>query len=273
MKQLLVATDFSSCAGNAMEYALGLASVLEFEICVIHAIGTNEGVDNSIFNAIYIEEYYNRKREALLAWANNYRNRADFHHVPISIHCEVGGVSQVISKYIASNPVEMLVMGNIGSTGILGLFGSNVHTMMLKTKTPLLIVPLESKFSLNPAITLAIDFGTSLSTIEIDALTELLRVSGGNVLQVINVLEGTEWKVNEPGENRLRAILPGADLRFSYVLEDSAVEGILNYLSSSDTDILCVVKHHHNIIYRIFNKSTVNQVMHRSLKAILVLHE
>lgn len=42
---------------------------------------------------------------------------------------------------------------------------------------------------------------------------------------------------------------------------------------SDSTDILCVVKHHHNLIYRISNKSTINQVMNRATKAMLVLHE
>jgi len=44
-------------------------------------------------------------------------------------------------------------------------------------------------------------------------------------------------------------------------------------VEKNNTDILCLVKHHHNIVYRLFNRSTVNQVMNKSVKAILVLHE
>jgi hypothetical protein len=53
----------------------------------------------------------------------------------------------------------------------------------------------------------------------------------------------------------------------------SRIDGILNFVVSSEIDILCLVKHHHNVVYRLFNRSTVNQVMNRSVKAILVLHE
>lgn len=47
----------------------------------------------------------------------------------------------------------------------------------------------------------------------------------------------------------------------------------MNFIVSNATDILCVVKHHHNIIYGIFNRRMVNKAVNRSLKAILVLHE
>jgi hypothetical protein len=47
----------------------------------------------------------------------------------------------------------------------------------------------------------------------------------------------------------------------------------MNFVVSNEIDILCLVKHHHNVVYRLFNRSTVNQVMNRSVKAILVLHE
>ena len=144
MNQILVASDFSACAGNAMEYALGLAKVLNLQVCVIHAIGVNEGVDNNIFNAIYIEDYHKNKREALTRWAGAYTNKEEYLNVPVLSTVDVGTVAIVISKYIESNPVELLVLGTMGSTGIAGLFGSNASTVLLKSKIPTLIVPLES---------------------------------------------------------------------------------------------------------------------------------
>jgi nucleotide-binding universal stress UspA family protein len=273
MKQILVATDFSACAANAMEYALGLAKTLNMGVSIIHAIGSNEGVDNSIFNAIYIEEYQNKKKEALHTWANVYHNREEYKNVPLTAVCEVGGVSAVLSKHIDANPVEMLVMGNMGSTGISGLFGSNVHTMILKTKIPVLIVPLESKWIASPVIALAIDFATDLSAVDANALNELVKAANLSRLHVVNVIENNNWKTDEANEEKLRALIPNTALEFNYISENNPTDGILNFITTNETDILCLVKHHHNLLYRLFNKSTVNQVMTRSIKAILVLHE
>ncbi|HEY4876870.1 MAG TPA: universal stress protein [Puia sp.] len=273
MKKILVASDFSNCAGNALQYALELAKILKLELCVIHAIGSTEGVFNNTYNAIYIEDYYNNKKLALTAWANTFINKDEFKDVEINTICDVGSLSTVITKFINVNPVELLVMGTMGSTGIAGLFGSNTSLMIEKTKTPTLIIPLESKFSRNPVITLATDFSSNLSPEDVVALNELIEAFGSGKLNVLNIIEGSDWKTNEAGENYLKKLIDNVELDFKYSSENNPTDGIMNFIVSSDTDILCLVKHHHNLVYRIFNKSTVNKVMSRSIKAILVLHE
>jgi nucleotide-binding universal stress UspA family protein len=273
MKKILVATDFSVSAGNAMEYAMHVANVLKMEVCAIHAIGSTEGVFNNTYNAIYIEDYYKVKRQALSDWANAFKDSEPLKNVPVLSVCEVGSVSTVLTKYMADNDVELLVMGTTGSTGISGLFGGNTNTMLEKTKVPTLLIPLGSKFSTNPVITLASDFSASLTTLEVSVLNELIKAVDSKELTVVNVVEGVDLKTNEKGEKDLEGILPNVDIKFRYIKEDNPTEGIMNFIINNNTDILCVVKHHHNLIYRIFNKSTVNQVMNRSIKAMLVLHE
>lgn len=273
MKKLLVATDFSACATNAMEYAMELARVIGAEVCALHAIGSFEGIFNNTYNALYIEDYHNSKKEALKRWAESFTARDHFSGIPVSTFCEVGSVSSVIAKYIDANPVELLVMGTMGSTGIIGLFGSNTSLMVEKSRIPTLIIPLESKFSGNPVITLATDFSSNLSAEDVNALHEMAIAFGTAKLNVVNVLESPEWKTNAPGEAALKALLPKTELEFTYIKESSPIEGIINFIVSSETDILCLVKRHHGLVYRIFNTSTVNKVMNRSIKAILVLHE
>lgn len=273
MKRILVATDFSACATNAMEYAMELARVLKVEVCALHAIGSFEGIFNNTYNALYIEEYHNSKREALANWAHTFTAKEAYAGITVTTACEVGSLSGVITKYIDSNPVELLVMGTMGSSGIAGLFGSNASTMVEKTKTPTLIIPLEGKYATNPTITLATDFEADLSAVDVHALNELILAFGSEKLNIVNVIEGPEWKTNEAGENKMKTLIDKTELEFKYIKENSPIEGIINFIVSSETDILCLVKHHHNLVYRIFNKSTVNKVMDRSIKAILVLHE
>jgi hypothetical protein len=69
MKQILVASDFSINASHALRYALSLASRLNMEVAV-HAIHPTEGINNSTYNAIFIEDYYARKRAALQEWTD-----------------------------------------------------------------------------------------------------------------------------------------------------------------------------------------------------------
>src|SRR6201996_3155194 len=111
MKQILVATDFSASAANAMEYGMSLAKALDMEVCVLHAIHPTEGVDNNIYKAIYIDDYYTNKRQALKDWAETYTSQDEFKNVEVTTVCAVGFLKNVITHYIEENHVEMLVMG------------------------------------------------------------------------------------------------------------------------------------------------------------------
>jgi nucleotide-binding universal stress UspA family protein len=256
-----------------MEYAMDLAKVLQAEVCALHAIGSFEGVFNNTYNALYIEEYHNSKRQALANWAATFTTRDVFRNIPVTTSCEVGSVSSVIMKYIESNPVAMLVMGTMGSTGISGIFGSNASTMVEKTRLPTLIVPLESKYAPHPVVTLATDFSAAPAGEDVTALTDLLNALDTKKLFVVNIVETAAWATNEEGEKAMRDRYPGTELEFRYIKEDSPTEGIINFIAGSQTDIVSLVKRHHGLVYRLFNTSTVNKVLNRSIKAVLVLHE
>ena len=124
MKHILVATDFSNSAANAMEYAMALAKLLNMDVTAIHAIHPTEGINNSTYNAIFIDDYYNAKREALKEWVAPITSREEYKDIEVNTVCGVGFLKNVITKYIDDNHVEFLVMGMTGSTGITGIVGA-----------------------------------------------------------------------------------------------------------------------------------------------------
>ena len=273
MKQILVATDFSTSAANAMEYAMALAKTLNMEVCAINAILPTEGVDNNMYNAFFIKDYYENKRQALKEWVRTYILNEDYRDIAVSTVCEVGVVKSVIAKYIDEHHVELLVMGITGSTGITGIVGSNASTLVSIVKIPTLIIPLESKFSPTPVITLCTDYETRLSADDVNALNEMVLAFGSGKMQVLYVGEKTEVKNVETGESRLQELIKHASLDFNYINKSNPITGIVEFIEQNDTDILCLVKHHHNIVYRLFTRSTVNRLLNKSVKAVLVLHE
>lgn len=200
MKQILVATDFSNSAANAMEYAMALAKTLNMEVCVLHAIGPTEGVNNNTYNAIFIDDYYNNKRQALKDWAGEYTAKEEYKDVEVTTVCGVGFLKNVITKYIDDHHVELLIMGITGSTGLTGIVGSNVSTMVSIVKIPTLIIPLESKFSPSPVITLATDYETRLSADDVNALNEMVDAFGSEKMKILYVAEKTGTKQIEAGE-------------------------------------------------------------------------
>jgi hypothetical protein len=101
----------------------------------------------------------------------------------------------------------------------------------------------------------------------------MVKAFGSENMEVLYVSEKDAAKNIESGESRLRALIKHTTLNFNYLSASRPLNGIMDFVSAHETDILCLVKHHHNVLYRLFNKSTVNQVITKSVKAILVLHE
>ena len=276
MKQILVASDFSTSAGNALTAALSLAKVLRMEIAVIHAIHPTEGINNNMYNAIFIEDYYAKKRSALKEWTETVSRNGDYQEVKIKTICDVGSLRSVITKYTEYNDVSFLVMGITGATGIKGIVGSNASMVVTKMRIPTLIVPLESILPEVPVVTLATDYKTAkLSIRDIKALNQILKASKPKKLEVLHISEkDMDVKEIKNGEKKLKELIPSVEINFNYVDDDiKTSSGIIDFIEHNETDILCLVKRNHNIIYRLFASSTVNEVLNKSVKAILVLHD
>lgn len=276
MKQILVASDFSNSASNAMVYALSLAKILQMEIAVIHAIHPTEGINNSTYNAIFIEDYYAKKRSALKEWAETFKQNDDYKDVQVKTICDVGFLRKVITKYVEYNSVSFLVMGVTGATGIKGIVGSNASMAVTKMRIPTLIVPLESTLPSVPVVTLATDYKTTrLSVRDVKALNQILKATKPKKLEILHISEkDMDPKSIKNGEKKLKEQLPSVEINFNYVEDDGKTSnGIIDFIEQNETDILCLVKRNHNIIYRLFASSTVNEVLNKSIKAILILHE
>lgn len=272
MKQILVATDFSASAANAMKYALELAEILHMEVCAIHAIHPTEGINNSTYNAIFIEDYYNNKRQALKQWVADITDDR-LKHIKVTTLCEVGFLKAVIKRHIKQNHVVMLVMGITGATGIAGIVGSNTSEVVTKIKIPTLVIPLESQFARVPVITLATDYETRLSAEDVNALNEMIKAFGPEKMQVLYIDEKPDPALLKTQESKLKRLIKHTKPEFNYIQKSSALNGIMDFITTHETDIICLVKHHHNLVYRLFTRSTVNQIINRSVKAVLVLHE
>jgi len=61
MKTILVPTDFSKCADNAMKYALEIAQRTKASITVLYVVFPNEGVNNNIYEAFFVDDYIQQR--------------------------------------------------------------------------------------------------------------------------------------------------------------------------------------------------------------------
>jgi len=142
MKKILVPVDFSEQAQNALDFATELAPKLGASIDVVHVADFPVTADpmgvnmQAYFHADMIKQMEEKIREKLKDFtrdvpANNIGARA----------FEWGNPFAGISRYLAETPVDMIIMGSKGASGIKGLFIGSVTEKIVRTaKCPVIAI-------------------------------------------------------------------------------------------------------------------------------------
>ena len=145
MNTLLIPTDFSPIADNALQYAIDMAKKYQFDILLYNVVQLSTPDFSHLANvddfSNIIEEVKKKMDEKVTLLQNL--------HPEITFSCEVETgllIDCINDKCNQINPIAML-MGITGSgTGMDKLIGSNAILAMKHIKHPVIIVPKDASF-------------------------------------------------------------------------------------------------------------------------------
>ena len=72
MKTILVPTDFSKCANNAMMYAVEVAQRTGASVTALYVVYPNEGIDNNMYDAFFIDDYVKQRLDGMQKWVQKF---------------------------------------------------------------------------------------------------------------------------------------------------------------------------------------------------------
>lgn len=153
MKTILVPTDFSEQANNALDLAVQIARKSDANILVVNVI---EGLRDFSFNTMgelendmgeevfIIKKLIDQVKIRLSQIAKDER----YSDVKIETAVEMGNAFESISKVIADRHADLLVMGTKGTSGLEEvLIGSNTEKVVRYAKCP--VITVKEKVSLD----------------------------------------------------------------------------------------------------------------------------
>ncbi|MBX2925549.1 MAG: universal stress protein [Chitinophagaceae bacterium] len=143
MKRLLVPTDFSACADNAINLAAGIAKVLSAEIVLLN-VYEHAGSTYTDYVGLDKEFRATLMNERLLKLRQLQTSIKEAEGIPVSVVQYEGSVKESIIKSSADNNADMIVMGTLGNGGIKErLWGSSTAAVIGASKIPVVAVPIE----------------------------------------------------------------------------------------------------------------------------------
>lgn len=139
MKKILVPTDFSKPAENALEVAASLAKEHDAEIVVLHMMGLSDAVltkneSREVFKAMYYMKLAEQRFEELL-------DKEYLKGIKVTDTVHNYTVFSEINEIAKDMEVDLIVMGSIGASGLKEVFvGSNTEKVVRTSEIPVLVI-------------------------------------------------------------------------------------------------------------------------------------
>lgn len=260
MKTILIPTDFSKTAINAVHYGTELAHKLKANIVLFHAFRPPVMVSDVpvVMPTIRdVEKNCVRRLKDLRA-----KITAKYPRMEISVLCKLGFAGEAISNYIKTERPDWVVMGVQGAGYIKGrLFGSTATDILASSQIPVITVDQNLKFTAPKRIVVAVD-QKAINKKKLEPLMELAKLFKSQ-LYLLHVSE------NQNTIPTLMQAAAGVKLEHNikpvkhgyYFLEgDDVVAGINRFVKEKKSDMVVMFPRKHSFIERLFKDSNTRKI-------------
>ncbi len=134
ISKIVVATNFSPEADNALNYAIELAKKHNANLDLVHAISPSESRNKK-------PQFVGAAYERLKKYRDDILSK---HQLVIKIYARVGGVTEFLNKYCIENKSDLLIIG-VQTMGKKYFSDSKTYSIVKKINCPVLTIPLNFK--------------------------------------------------------------------------------------------------------------------------------
>ncbi len=277
MNNILVPTDFSTEAKNALDFAVQVAKKTEAKLKLLHVIE----LPSSSFNVMgevqsestMMEEIYNMKLiEKTKEEMQNLVNQVQNEGVVVSSKLELGNIYKHIYKEIDEEKTDLIIMGSAGAGGFKELFvGSNTEKVIRHSHVP--VITIKEKTDLNSIknMVYATDFGKNQSV----ELAKYLQGLLGLKMHLLKVYNSNSWAfTKESAMKELEKFADEAqfeDYSLSVIDAPFIEDGILEFATKVDADFIVMGTHGYTGIPHLLWGSRAEAVANHSKKPVLTV--
>lgn len=278
-KRILVPTDFSKNALNAVRYALDLYAKLNCEFYFLNVFRLDSYITETLIipepGSAQYEIAKSKSEEGFLKLFDMLELHQDNPKHSYYTISTFNFLSVAIKQTIADKDIDLVVMGTKGISSSRGvIFGSNtVNTIEKVTECPVLAVPEDVRFSTPKEIVFPTNYKTIFKHRELRYLVEIAKMHD-TAIRVLYVTKRPD--LNEKQENNrqlLEDILRTVDHSFHILSEKKVAEGLTAFVESRDSDMIAFINRKHFFFGSVFSKPLVKEIGYDATVPILALND
>jgi nucleotide-binding universal stress UspA family protein len=273
MQTIIVPTDFSIAADNAIKFAKAIAKKTKATIHLANfyslPIANYSYVENSMSG-----DMLNQVIEAAKIEIDKLTKTIEAEGVKVESTIAMGFATDEIVELANKIQPDLIIMGTTGATGIINkVIGSNAAHVMQHTNYPIILVPQDSTFSTISNVV----YLDELKEDDTPVLKKLFDLADDLNIENIKLLNVNTGFFFQPIDEQLMIKLNNAfglqKIKLETVQGADVVHGIEHYLEKHLVDLVVMSTHKKTLLERIFKKSDTNKMALYSKVPLLVYHK
>lgn len=271
MSRILIPTDFSPVADNALKYAMDMATQYQLDITLAHVVQLTA---TDVANVVYVDlmkEMEQHAEEKMLEKIMGLR--AEYPHLNFDFNVKDGLFLDSMEEICREVAPVAVIMGITGSgEGIDKLIGSNAILAMDNLTYPLIVVPKNAYFTSVNKICFACDLqhvATSTPLLAIKVFAKLFNAE----IHILNIdHHNRNYTANTPNEIEvLNAMFENIPHSFHYIDHENVQEAINEFIGKNEMDMVIMLPKKHSWLESLFRKSQTKEMLYHSQIPVLAL--
>jgi nucleotide-binding universal stress UspA family protein len=275
MKTIIIPTDFSPAAANAVNYGMDMALAIDANVILFHAYNIPIAYGDVPVALISVDEMKK------VAEDNIERLRQDLRHVApaklqITTETRLGSVVDELEELCNEVHPFAVVMGTAGSSAVeRTLFGSNTLSAIKHLSCPVICVPIGKQYGTGIGkIGLACDFREVAQTTPVEEIIEFVKEFHAQLF-VLNVDRDNKHAETDTPEQSvlLQTALEEVHPEYHFITHKDVEQGINEFAEKNNLDLVIAIPKKHKALEGLFKKSTTKQLVFESHVPVMCVHE
>lgn len=270
MKQILVPTDFSEHAENALKVAAQIAKKNNSEIIILHILELPSQMNDAVLGGASIPEtmLFIKKANEMLHEVSSkpYLDGISITEI-VKIDKPIHGISQISKEHEA----DLIIMGSHGSSGIEELLiGSTTEKVVRNSEIPVLVIKNDIPNFNSSNIIFASDFSDETKK-PFEKLINLSKFFESKI-HLVTICTPNSFKPTHVAEKAMNDFISEFQLTNyqTHIYNDTNIEkGIINFSNSINADIIGMCTHGRTGFAHFFNGSISEGLVNHAIKPVI----
>jgi nucleotide-binding universal stress UspA family protein len=270
MKNILAATDFSSTANKALDYAnmiaKGQKTPLKLKLLNVYHIKEEL---KPILSEAYIKKL---SRHELFDLMINKQAQKLPPHINFEGVLRKGPVVETILQEAQESNSDCLIIGRNGHSGIKHwLLGNTTLQLIEKSKCPVLVIPEKAVVQPPKKIALAVDDRFVPSNKTLAPIYDLVDRFNTELFLLHVNQDSTHSDTHK--KTAIQIAREGYQINLFRVDSDNPTKALLQLAEKHEVDLLCLIKHDYTPWQQFFHKSTSSDLAAKSKLPFMILKD